>query len=114
MLNTIDGNDIGAGKEAFAIVTAKRLTKLSFYASIIVSLIMFVMTPTILSFFNVPDNVIAASKAIFYIYCIYGISRVFNLMMIVGVLRGGGDTKFAMTMEIISVWLIGRRLNQGE
>ena len=68
---------------------------------------MFVMTPAILSFFNVPDNVIAASKAIFYIYCIYGLSRVFNLMMIVGVLRGGGDTKFAMTMEIISVWLIG-------
>ena len=28
-------------------------------------------------------------------------------MMIVGVLRGGGDTKFAMLLEIGSVWLIG-------
>jgi Na+-driven multidrug efflux pump len=33
--------------------------------------------------------------------------KTFNLMMIVGVLRGGGDTKAAMFIEIGGVWGLG-------
>jgi Na+-driven multidrug efflux pump len=33
--------------------------------------------------------------------------RVFNLTNIVGILRGGGDTKFSMYMEMVAIWLIG-------
>jgi Na+-driven multidrug efflux pump len=28
-------------------------------------------------------------------------------MMIVGVLRGGGDTKYALYVEVAAVWLVG-------
>jgi Na+-driven multidrug efflux pump len=30
----------------------------------------------------------------------------FNYTNIIGVLRGGGDTKFAMTVDILTLWLI--------
>jgi Na+-driven multidrug efflux pump len=33
--------------------------------------------------------------------------RSVNFMLFIGALRAGGDTRFAMYMEIFSVWLIG-------
>jgi Na+-driven multidrug efflux pump len=33
--------------------------------------------------------------------------KVFNILMVVGILRSGGDTTFSALLEIGSVWLIG-------
>jgi len=101
------GNAIGAGDEESALSTSKILVKLSFVSSILVSLGMFLIAPVIIDQFNVQAGVARDAANLFNVYCVYGLARVFNLMMVVGVLRGGGDTKFAMTMEIICVWCIG-------
>jgi len=33
--------------------------------------------------------------------------RMFNFSVFIGALRAGGDTRFALLMEICSIWLIG-------
>jgi len=33
--------------------------------------------------------------------------RIFNAILIVGILRSGGDTKFSLFLEMGSVWLVG-------
>jgi Na+-driven multidrug efflux pump len=33
--------------------------------------------------------------------------RVFNFMIFIGSLRAGGDTRFCMFTELISIWMIG-------
>jgi Na+-driven multidrug efflux pump len=33
--------------------------------------------------------------------------RMFNFIVFIGALRAGGDTRFALLMEICSIWLIG-------
>ena len=42
-----------------------------------------------------------------YLYAAFTFSKTFNLMMIVGILRGGGDTKYALYVEVAAVWLVG-------
>lgn len=101
------GNSIGASDEERAKMVAHKGVKLSFMISIIVSLVLWFVAPYIISNFNVGQQAVMDSMNLFKIYCVYGIARVFNLMMIVGILRGGGDTKFAMLAETGSVWLIG-------
>lgn len=101
------GNSIGAGKENEATLVANRLVKLSFRLSLFISGFMFILSPIFLKQFNVNVSVLKDAHQIMNIYCVYGIARVFNLMMIVGILRGGGDTKYAMGMEILIVWLVG-------
>lgn len=101
------GNSIGANDEKRALYVAKHGSRLSFVLSIAVSVILWIISPLIISQFNVGEVVVNDAQNLFKIYCIYGISRVFNLMMIVGILRGGGDTKFAMFAEIGIVWLVG-------
>lgn len=107
------GNSIGSGDEKNALETSRHVTKLSFALSLMVSLLMFVLGPLIIDQFNVKASVAKDAASLFNVYCVYGIARVFNLMMVVGILRGGGDTKFAMTMEIVCVWLIGVPLALG-
>lgn len=101
------GNSIGANKEEDAIYVSRQIVKISLPMSIIISFVMYLCSPLILGLFNVSPVVLNAAQKLFYLYCIYGVSRVFNLMMIVGILRGGGDTRVAMLLEMSSVWLIG-------
>ena len=41
------------------------------------------------------------------IIALYNFPKILNLLFIVGILRGGGDTFFAMMAESICVWGIG-------
>lgn len=101
------GNSIGANDNESAVEIAKRTIKISIPTSIGVSLGMFLLSSHILSLFNVSASVMHHAQQLFYIYCVYGIARVFNLMLIVGVFRGGGDTRFAMLVESSCVWGVG-------
>lgn len=101
------GNSIGAGDESYAKLAARHITKLSFIFSVFMSILLYIVSPFVLKNYNVPVEVLHSAQLIFNVYCIYGIARMFNLMMIVGVLRGGGDTKYAMVLEMSTVWLVG-------
>ncbi|MGM0380075.1 MAG: MATE family efflux transporter [Bacillota bacterium] len=101
------GNKIGAKKEKLADEYAFKIVKIAEVITIILAAIIFVVTPLIVKVFSLePENTILAIKSI-RVFMFYSIFKTFNLMMIVGVLRGGGDTKAAMMIEIAGVWGIG-------
>lgn len=41
------------------------------------------------------------------VYALSAWLRVFNFMLFIGALRAGGDTRYAMFIELFSIWLIG-------
>ncbi len=41
------------------------------------------------------------------VFAIYMTPKMFSYMFICGILRSGGDTKFCMYLDLISIWLIG-------
>ncbi|MDX9801632.1 MAG: MATE family efflux transporter [Spirochaetia bacterium] len=57
--------------------------------------------------FNVPDEVMKWTVNLILINAVIFPFKIFNIHNIVGIFRGGGDTKTAFYIEIISVWLIG-------
>lgn len=101
------GNEIGRDNEQQAVVYAHAISRRGVVLSLFMSTLMFILAPHILKFYNVSDGVMSASMYLFYIYCVYGVFRMYNLIKIVGVFRGGGDTRFAMFAELFSVWMIG-------
>jgi len=58
-------------------------------------------------FFNVPAEVMKWTVNLILINAAVFPFKIFNIHNIVGIFRGGGDTKTAFYIEIISVWLIG-------
>ncbi|WP_293396883.1 MATE family efflux transporter [Peptoclostridium sp.] len=101
------GNCIGAGEEEKARNNAYRFTALGTAVGLIIAVLLALAAPFIVSFFNVSGSVARDSLWMLYITAGSLIVRVFNIIMIVGVLRGGGDTKFSLLTEAFTMWFIG-------
>lgn len=103
----IIGNEIGANREDEAISASKKISSLSIKISIILAVILGLCARPIVSFFNVSAEVKMASEYILYIYALILVFKIYNTVMIIGILRGGGDTTYGSILQAFTLWLIG-------
>lgn len=101
------GNSIGAGLEKQAKQYAKKFIILNQIGTVFIILTLLVSANWSVGFFGLPNEVSQSAVYLVQIYGVFSFFKCFNLLMIVGVLRGGGDTQFAMKTELAAVWLIG-------
>lgn len=99
------GNELGAGHLEKADDYSEKLLVTGFTAGCILAVLMFLLRYPVLSLFSVTDEVrrLAASCiAVFtsILPCIF-----MNLIIIVGVLRAGGDTRMCFIIDTAGVWL---------
>jgi Na+-driven multidrug efflux pump len=100
------GNKIGEGAEKTARDYASRLTLFSPLAGALMILVLIPLSRLLPFFFNVDDSVFALTSAMFILLsCSYPF-RAFNMAMIIGVCRAGGDTVFSVLYDLIFMWMI--------
>ncbi|MBC8589680.1 MATE family efflux transporter [Wansuia hejianensis] len=102
------GNKIGAGDEEGAFEYAKQFLVMSTLSGLILGVVM-ALTPdlTLKVFGELEPNLHMLARKLLIIMGLTFFIRTYNSTAIVGVLRGGGDTRFSMLLEMGSVWLIG-------
>ncbi|HYH04081.1 MAG TPA: MATE family efflux transporter, partial [Bacillota bacterium] len=100
------GNRIGANDEPTAFTYARRLALLAPAIGCIVAGLLFILNPRFLAVYKVAPEVINLSEQILTIFTLTLPIRVFNLMLIVGILRSGGDTRFCLLIDTAGLWLI--------
>lgn len=102
------GNIIGEGDKKKAYDYAINFTIISAILGLILGLIM-ALTPdlTLKIFSNLNPDLYATTKSLLIIMGLTFFIRTTNSTVIVGVLRGGGDTRYSMFLEMGSVWGIG-------
>lgn len=101
------GQQLGGESYQVAIAYAHRFVKLSLIFGVCTGGLMILMGPFILPFFNV-----SAAVGRDVLYTLYGLGfmmapKTLSAVYIVGILRGGGDTKYSLFLEIFNVYLIG-------
>lgn len=101
------GNEIGSNNEESAKESSKKIAKVSVILALFISIILFVLARPIVSFFNISDDVKLSATYILYVYSSFMTMRVFNMVMIVGIFRGGGDATYSSTLQACTLWLIG-------
>lgn len=101
------GNQIGAGYEKTAYVYAKRFALAGVIGAILMGGLIFLNASRITSVFKVAPEIRMFAVNMLFVLSAVLWTRVFNAINVVGVLRGGGDTKFSMYMEILSIWGVG-------
>ncbi|MBF8983951.1 MATE family efflux transporter [Lutibacter sp. B2] len=99
------GNKIGANQEKEGILYAKRFAKLSIFTGIVMGTLLILTSPFILSFFN--PSLYTNCRNIMIVMALLMPVKMFTSVLIVGIFRSGGDTKFSLILEIGTVWLIG-------
>ncbi len=104
----IVGTEIGAGREEKAIEYAKRFLKLAAIIGLIIGLILFLSSEIVLKVFkDISPELYNTSNKLIRILGLFFVIRVLNGTLVVGILRGGGDTKFSAILEAGSVWILG-------
>jgi putative MATE family efflux protein len=103
----IVGEKLGRGDLDGAILTARRIMKVCVPVGIIAGAALFTASRVIVTLFDLTPSGMEYARLILMIYSIFLVVKIFNATIITGVLRCGGDTKFAMFAEVGVVWLIG-------
>jgi putative MATE family efflux protein len=101
------GQRIGMGQMDYAFALAKRLLRIGFFIGAVSGGLLILASQFIIRLF---DFTPAGRHYALLIICIYGLFmplKVYSGLNIVGTLRCGGDTRFAMCVEVGAVWLIG-------
>jgi putative MATE family efflux protein len=102
------GNEIGNDKSKQAFEYGKKFIKLGIVISIVMSAMIIAVSGNIIQLFNNVDyDVKYYSRLCLMVFGMYLPFKVLNLILIVGVLRSGGDTKFTMILDMCGVWCIG-------
>ena len=104
---TMVGNKIGEGKEEEGKLYAKRIATIAVMSGVVISGILALSTPTIIGAFSVSPEVARSSQRILYITAAVLVLRTFNVIMVVGIQRGGGDAKMGLIIEATTMWLVG-------
>lgn len=102
----IVGKTIGEGKEDLALEYGKRFNIITPVLSILFTLMIAASAPIVKYIYNVSDEVMLDSMMLIIVTGLYAPLRNANLVQMVGVLRSGGDTKFALILDLAGVWFI--------
>lgn len=100
------GNQIGANNQCKAFDYAKRFLVTGPLLGIVMGTTLILSSKSILSIYNVSEAVRASASSVLFVVALVMPIKIYNLIMIVGVLRSGGDTKFSLIIDTIGVWFI--------
>jgi putative MATE family efflux protein len=101
------GNRIGAGELAQATLYAGRFVRLAFMMGILAGLFVLVASGPILSLFKIAPETRALAHAILIAMACILWAKASNMVMIVGIMRSGADTRFAFVADVAPMWLLG-------
>ncbi len=85
---------------------SKRLQLIFLVTGVLSGLIMFLCCEGILSLYNVADETEALARTFIYILSVTIVGSCYEAPSLVGIVSGGGDTKFVLYNDIIFMWCI--------
>ncbi len=101
------GNRIGAGEEHKARDYSKNFLSIAVVFSVLIASVLIVVRRYIVNFYNLSEQ---SSLYLYYLLLVIALimlARVINITFQMGILKAGGDTLFAMIVDLGGIWIIG-------
>lgn len=102
----IIGNELGAGRLDTAKEYGRKLCHLSVILGIISGIVMFMLSPIILKFSNLSDTANDYLKWMTVMCSAYMVGKSVNMTIIDGIFCAGGDSKFGLLCDTVTMWCI--------
>lgn len=102
------GNNIGRGDIERSYDLAHRFLRIALTTGLMIGLVM-ALTPgvTLKLFSSLSPSVYVLATHLLQVMGLVFIVKSMNSVLVVGILRGGGDTRYSMILEMSCVWLVG-------
>ncbi|MDR1068090.1 MAG: MATE family efflux transporter [Clostridiales Family XIII bacterium] len=101
------GEKLGAGKLEEGYRMAMRILKVGVVIGLVAGGLLIGLSQPVVSLFGFSAEGIKLTHYILYVFAGFLFLKVFNSAVVVGALRSGGDTRFAMLCESATIWCIG-------
>jgi putative MATE family efflux protein len=101
------GNCIGAGDEEKAFRYAARSGAIGMLGAVGIGSLILASSNSILSLYNVPPTVIDYAHHVLTILGLLLWLRASNMILFIGIFRSGGDTRFALVLDGLIIWVVG-------
>lgn len=101
------GNEVGKDNLETARIYSKKLIKLCIGISVVMALSLALSSKFILKIYNISNEVYMNALYMILITAIILPIKFINILLIVGILRGGGDTSYTLKVELATMWLVG-------
>ena len=98
------GNALGAGNLEKGKLYGTRLVRMSYFVGIGTSLLMFAITPLVMSVVHLSSAAEEYLHSMMIVMSVYTVGRVVNTITINGVFAAGGDTLFDMYSLAVTMW----------
>lgn len=103
----IIGKEIGIGRRKKAFFGAAQFCVLAFLSGLLFGAVMIAAAPAFISCFAVSPEAASHAKILITILGAALAIKNYNLIVIVGIFRGGGDTVFSCLLDVLGVWAVG-------
>lgn len=100
----ITGKTIGSGNMQKVREYTKTLQWMFLCIGILTSLLLFLVKGPVLSLYALTDETKYLANAFLCVLCVTCIGTAYQMPVLTGIIRGGGDTRFTMINDIISIW----------
>jgi len=101
------GHLIGKGEKEKAFTYAGRSLFLQASGAMVIGALVYLFAGNIFLLYKVSPEVVANARAILTVMAMAMWIRASNHVIIIGILRAGGDTKFSLVLDGLVIWLIG-------
>ena len=100
----IIGKTIGQGNMAKLKEYVRTVQVIFIVVGILTSITLFLLRPPILSLYDLTPETKALANQFILVLCVTCIGTAYQMPVIVGIIRGGGDSRFVFVNDLISIW----------
>lgn len=104
--NVLIGKAIGQGDMKVVKQYAKTFQVMFVLMGICCGLILFVLTAPVLSLYSFSDESRQMARTFLHILCIVMVGMCYQMPVNSGIIKGGGATRYAMILDLVSIWCI--------
>ena len=98
------GKTVGEGRMDKIKSYTKTLQILFLIIGLLMGVGLFLLKGPVLGFYKLSDETKSMADAFLLVLCVTGIGTAYQFPCLCGLIRGGGDTRFVMISDLISVW----------
>lgn len=102
----IIGKTIGQNRIEKVKKYAKTLQIIYLIIGVLTSITLFLLKDPILSLYNITPETKALADSFILVLCVTCIGTSYQMPVLTGIVRGGGDSSFVLKNDIISIWCI--------
>ena len=98
------GKAIGIGDMKRVRSDARSMSVIDICVGVVLGLLMIAARGPLLSMYTLNENALALASQFMYVLCFIMIGMSYQMPVSTGIIRGSGDTKFALAMNMVSTW----------